>query len=819
MLQAALTNLPALATLALLAASRAAGPLPANSVGTVVVDPAAAHAGSLRSLPEALRRARSSNGSVSTILLRGGTHRLPGAAGFVLTAEDGGTAVVPTIIAAFPGERPRLSAGYDVPHFAWSPVPAADPIYGLLPPASRAAVRVAQLPPTVDSGSFAPELAAPSPYLIWEANRLEVFAGGDTPLNVARWPNLVSEAHNPGGGRIAGGGRASWTRTAQNSSGKTIVLEAGAPAAGWAASRAATAAPVFFKGFFGFDFSDEVVQVTMVAASNRTVQVDHIPPYCLSLKGFREGYRFHSFNAVSDLDSPGEYWHDPRTGKLYIIPPAEQQRQQQLSVMVTNGQNVLTINRTAHIAVSGLLIEGSRRRGIHIVDSHNIAVQGCTIRNVGTAGIHAERSSNLTVSGCVTNQTGGPGVDIMYDGDEHADDGGQVLELRQSGTKIVSNTLHNFGRIFFSFRPGVSVNGTKVVIANNDIAHGPHCGILLAGNDHLVAQNAIHHVVQQASDMGAISAGCSWINRGNRIEDNLIFSIGNHESGACNSYWEQGDCSATGCKVSGRPVPMNCSAHHIYIDWTQPAFTIVGNIFWQGEPTKVASDGGLFAVFLNGGRDHTVTANMFVGNFTAAVHLSAIGLTDFMASVNASLLRDLRTVRYRRQPWADHYPRLAALDDYVATPLLGNCSTRRSCPAAPFGNSFRSNVAVNLSSVLVGRRPLWQRSDLVDGRWLLRGYDPSVILVPQEGQFSRDNIEIEHSLAVVGEGGGAAFGWVGSGEATSSALKLDPATGPCLQLKPTAQVFKDVPGFAAFPWSTVATAAFRASMGCALALE
>eukprot|EP01052_Picozoa_sp_SAG31_P012812 SAG31_NODE_757_length_12296_cov_8.840289_12_plen_565_part_00 len=545
---------------------------------------------------------------------------------------------------------------------------------------------------------------------------------------------------------------------------------------------------------------------------NLTVEVDHIPPYCLSLKGFREGYRFHSFNAVSDLDSPGEYWHDPRTGKLYIIPPATWKQQQLLSVMVTNGMDVLTFNRTEHIVVSGILIEGSRRRGVHIVDSSNITVQDCTIRNVGTAGIHAERSSHLTVSDTVINQTGGPSVDIMYDGDEHPDDGGQVLRLQHSGTKIVNNTMHNFGRVFFAFRPGVSVNGTGVLIANNDIAHGPHCGILLAGNDHVVAQNAIHHVVQQASDMGAISAGCSWINRGNKIVDNLFFSVGNHESGACNSYWEQGNCSATGCTVSGRPVPNNCSAHHIYIDWTQPDFTIVGNIFWQGEPTKVASDGGLFAIFLNGGRDHNVSANLIVGNFTAGVYLNDIGLTDFMATVNASLFRDLGTVKYRQPPWSDHYPRLAALDDFLATPLLGNCSTRRSCPAAPFGNSFLSNVAVNLSHEIIGRRPMWQRSDFVNGRWLYRGYDSSVALIPQEERFSRKNIEIRNNMAVSGEGGGEVFGWVGSGK--SSALKLDLVRGPCLQLKPTAKIYTEVPGFVEFPWATVATAAFRASMAC-----
>eukprot|EP01052_Picozoa_sp_SAG31_P012811 SAG31_NODE_757_length_12296_cov_8.840289_11_plen_290_part_00 len=274
---------PRLATLALVLVAAAAAPLsdvnvadprrrvpwasaanlldtPARKIAksVLVVDPAMQSG-----LPDALRHLRTSNGSLTAIWLRGGTHRLPGT-GLALTAEDRGTATTPTIIGAFPGEQPRLSAGYDVSPFAWSAVPASDPIYKLLPPATRAAVRVAQLPANVSAGSFAPELSAPSPYLLWEANRLELFAG-HTPMHVARWPNLVSGVQGPGGAVIAGGARASWTRTAQNSGGITVGLEAGAPAAGWAASMAATTVPIYLKGFFGFDFSDEVVRVVAVA--------------------------------------------------------------------------------------------------------------------------------------------------------------------------------------------------------------------------------------------------------------------------------------------------------------------------------------------------------------------------------------------------------------------------------------------------------------------------------------------------------------------------------------------------------------------------
>lgn len=73
-------------------------------------------------------------------------------------------------------------------------------------------------------------------------------------------------------------------------------------------------------------------------------------------------------------------------------------------------------------------------------------------------------------------------------------------------------------------------------------------------------------------------------------------------------------------------MPLNCSALCIYVDWIAPSFRIESNVFWQPTPTKTFGDGGLHAIFLNGGRDHIVIGNLFVGNFTSAVWMNPIGL-------------------------------------------------------------------------------------------------------------------------------------------------------------------------------------------------
>jgi hypothetical protein len=65
-----------------------------------------------------------------------------------------------------------------------------------------------------------------------------------------------------------------------------------------------------------------------------------------------------------------------------------------------------------------------------------------------------------------------------------------------------------------------------VTIVGNEISFGPHAGILPAGNDNVIERNALHHLVMQGSDMGAIDSGAQWINRGTVVRHNLFYAIG-----------------------------------------------------------------------------------------------------------------------------------------------------------------------------------------------------------------------------------------------------------------------------------------------------
>ena len=297
---------------------------------------------------------------------------------------------------------------------------------------------------------------------------------------------------------------------------------------------AATPEELYLHGYFGYDWSDAFLQVESVNASAQQLKLKTLPPYT---SGMVAGYRFYVLNSPTDLDVSGEFWVDTPRKMLYMIPPT-QHGQASLSVMVSNSAAaVLNFENTSFISIEGVLVEGSRSRGIHVVGGRNISITDATVRNIGGIGIHLERSWNTTISGCTITQTGDAGVAINRASTTVGvdADAGQALSLTPGGNSLTDSTISFFGRICHSFRPGVSSAGMGVRITGNEISYGPHAGILPAGNDNQIMRNALHHLVMQSSDMGAIDARGQWINRGHVIKENLFYSIGNHEKDACNS--------------------------------------------------------------------------------------------------------------------------------------------------------------------------------------------------------------------------------------------------------------------------------------------
>ena len=141
---------------------------------------------------------------------------------------------------------------------------------------------------------------------------LEVFLDG-LPMRLAEWPN------------------GDWTSIASVPKGERIVDSSGKPRGtrtdrfhydGDRPKRWKSFDDVWVHGYWFVDWADQYLRVKTVDMATRAVVIE--PPQ--SGYGYKKGQRFRFLNLIEELDRPGEYYVDRKSGMLYVWPPEEATR-------------------------------------------------------------------------------------------------------------------------------------------------------------------------------------------------------------------------------------------------------------------------------------------------------------------------------------------------------------------------------------------------------------------------------------------------------------------------------------------------------------
>jgi parallel beta-helix repeat protein len=225
--------------------------------------------------------------------------------------------------------------------------------------------------------------------------------------------------------------------------------------------------------------------------------------------------------------------------------------------------------------------------------------------------------------------------------------GGERETLTPGRHRAADNHIHHIGEWSRSYQPGIRVQGVGQRLEHNHIHDGPHNGILLSGNEHIIEYNHIHHVCQESGDVGAFYMGRDWTECGNVLRYNFF----HHTQG----------------------VGMGSMA--VYLDDCASSTTIFGNIFYQC--TR--------AVFIGGGRNNRVENNIFI-DCQPALQIDGRGLDPkpvWRHMVDHTMKERLDAMNYREPPYKTRYPDLKQLAPYyaeeVAIPPEGNLVVRNIC--------------------------------------------------------------------------------------------------------------------------------------------
>ena len=576
--------------------------------------------GGARDAVRALRR--TGGGSLPAggveVVFADGVYRLSDT--LVLGAEDSGAANAPIVWRA--EHRGKAVWSGDIRPAVWRRVADSETLARLPAAARKHVVEVAfapeaGLPGFAGGGCGMPEEATEYPISVFQDGRR---------LAVAGWPK---DGYAQTGRNLAPDGRL--TQDDSTTGGFEVDVDP-ARLAAWKSER-----DLWAFGLWKFRWADAAVRVRSVDPAARTLQVDsaHIA------FGLKSGAEYRVFNALCELDGPGQWVADRVRRRLYLWPLETGKVRFAFLPELVRG------NRLGHVRFEGLVLEHARRNAIVLSDAEACSVIASEIRHTSGWGVRVERSRGCRVAGCDLRDLGRGGIWL----------GGGDLPTLTSGDNVADNNhIGHYGRVVYNYQPGISLHGVGNRATHNLVHHSDHQAISFEGNDHAIAWNVIHDTCLHNDDAGAIYC-CQrdWAARGTVVERNLV-----HMSG-------------------GQPRCSNIFA--IYLDDFSSGVKVRGNL------VNRASIG----IYVGGGQDNEVCGNVFM-NCPFGITLASRGIDSFAKNISSKgrdseMFRKLE--RQRTYVWGDvwrqRYPKLLKVYDQ---------------PDAVFAHNALWNVITN--NVLVG---------------------------------------------------------------------------------------------------------------------
>ncbi len=587
--------------------------------------------GPLASLAEARQRVRDRLADPTRpreeilVNLRAGEYPL--GSGLVLGEADSGIGPAPVTWQAYPGEQVVLSGGKRIEGFQRL---ADAGIPNRIRESARPQVWVVHLPslgiefnPALQRRDFY-RLEEPGPVELYYNNRLMTLARypDEDWLQVADVPQLQGEPLNPGhhedkrDGKVPTGRHYGW-----------ITYPGDRPST-WASTN-----DVWLHGFWTWDWADSTQGIDELDTGNHRILL--APPH--HRYGYTSGQRFRFINVPEELDSPGEWYLDRKSGYLYFWPP-----EGDLSGEVRISQcpeTMLQIDGAEWLNIRGLNFAWSRGPAIQVTDSREVLIDDCRFFDLGGRAITVEGGAHCGVTNCEFTQLAVGAVDL---------DGGDRKTLVPGRHYVINNHIHAFSQVYRTNQPAIRLLGVGQHASRNHIHNAPHMGLYFRGNDHLIEYNEIHDIALETGDVGAIYVGRDYTSRGTIVRYNYLHHL--HGPGLHG--------------VRG-----------VYLDDFSSGIVVFGNLFYKAGR----------AAFIGGGRNNRIQNNIFI-ECAPSVQIDGRGLSwavhhfDESHPRYASTLRDFyAAANVTEPPYSIRYPELQYL--------------YQDEPRVPKGNVVENNIS------------------------------------------------------------------------------------------------------------------------------
>jgi hypothetical protein len=374
-----------------------------------------------------------------------------------------------------------------------------------------------------------------------------------------------------------------------------------------------TSNDIWMHGYWAWDWADAYEKAADIDKLGKTVKLD--TPYFH--QGYIKGQRFRFINVFEEIDMPGEYYIDRTTGKLYFYPPDNIEKGE--AYVSTLNDMMLTFDNCSNVSFEKIKFQYSRSGAVKIKDGNNIKFSGCTFSCLGLDAVTIDGGKNNGLVSCDMYDLAAGGVYIVA---------GDRKTLIPAGNYVENCDIHNFGTIWRTYTPAISLYGVGNRASHNHIYDAPHMGIYFIGNDHTIEYNEIDHVALETGDVGAIYTGRDYTSRGTVVRYNYLHDL-------------------LGPGLIG--------VMGVYLDDFTTGITITGNIFYKSG----------HAVMVGGGRENIIENNIFI-ECAPSVFVDARGTymgRDCFSGKNGVLWQNVRMYNIKEPPYSIKYPQMVNIQE------------------------------------------------------------------------------------------------------------------------------------------------------------
>lgn len=233
--------------------------------------------------------------------------------------------------------------------------------------------------------------------------------------------------------------------------------------------------------------------------------------------------KYYYLNVLEELDIPGEWFLDDKTGILYIYPATDISNAE---IAISSGKSVgISVEQGAkHIVLNDLNVGNLLGTGIEMSGYRNV-IQNCTVKNAAEPYV---RLKNATNSGLINSQIYGG---VTMSGDMSSQSPVSSMHTLSPSRNFIQNNLITGSRIYLS-------GGLGNIVSHNTIINSEGAAIYYNQKEVIIEYNEIVGSPSRVYDMGTIYSEGGTAENNNHVRYNFIHDTTLRENNSIGIYFD-----------------------------------------------------------------------------------------------------------------------------------------------------------------------------------------------------------------------------------------------------------------------------------------